>query len=539
MSAVPPVLRGYQDKTIDEARAKLAAGCMSNLIVCPTGGGKTVIASAIVRRAIALGKRVLFLAHRKELIDQTSAKLASFGVEHGIIMGAKRMALQHSVQVGSVQTVINRLFVIPKPDLIILDEAHHVTEGNTYAKICGAWPNAIIIGLTATPWRLDGKGLGDIFDSYVLVKTPRELRDEGYLVPVCGFEYEAPKTDDVKVQGGDFQAKSLDAAARVATLYGNIVSEWKGHAENGRTIVFCVSVAHAKELSESFSAAGVAAAYVHADTPKEERGRILGALRDGSIRVVCNVAVLTEGFDCPAVECVVLARPTLSTALFLQMCGRALRTVCLACGHDASWLLGNCPRCGSARVKRQARIHDHAGCLKKHGHPYSDRDFSPGASLEQTRNMSARRITDSWGNASGAFGNTLPPANPVLIRMLEDVKKTAIGAEGRPMTPAQREDELKRQAQWRARTFAERREIWERVVAKHGAVKAKGVYRFMSGFSDFVPRGWLFAALQREKKLARVSELEGRALQLTEAEKKELQQLKFGAEEAPPPDLGL
>lgn len=458
----------------------------------------TVIGSEIIRGAVLRDTRTLFLAHRRELIDQTSEKLGRFGVPHGVIMGAKRMALQQPVQVASVQTVINRVAVLPRFKLIMVDEAHHVTEGNTYAKLLKAWPEARIIGLTATPWRLDGIGLGDVFDGHILVRTPKQLRDEGYLVPVCGSEYEAPKTSGVAVRGGDFQASDLDAAVRSKTLYGNIVKEWMADAGNVRTIVFCVSVAHAKELAQAFVDAGVRAESVDAKTPKEARAATLARLRSGDTRVVCNVAVLTEGFDCPSVSCVVLARPTLSTSLYLQMVGRALRPVCLNCDEAVQWTVSHCPKCGSANIKRSARIHDHAGCSKAHGHPYSDRDFSPGASLEQVRSMTARQITDSWGNADPKTAGQ-SPLTPLLVKMVEDVKKTAIGGDGRPMTQAQKTDELKRQREWRAKSWTDKQAIWERLCLKHGSARAKGVFRFMSGFTDFVPQGWLRAAQQREK----------------------------------------
>lgn len=491
--------RPYQDAAIDSARVQIREGRKSVLIVCPTGGGKTVVASEIIRSAVIRGARVLFLAHRKELIDQTSDKLARFGVPHGIIMGAKRMALQHPVQVGSVQTVINRLRTLPKFSLIIVDEAHHYTEGNTYQKVVEHYPEGRVLGLTATPWRLDGKGLGDVFDGYVLARTPVELRDDGYLVPVCGFTYAQPKTDKVAVRGGEFQASALDHAVRDKTLYGHVVKEWQEHAGNARTILFAVSVAHAKELAEAFVAVGVRAESVDAKTPKAERDRIIARLRAGHTRIVANVGVLTEGFDCPSVGCIVLARPTLSTSLFLQMVGRGLRPVCNNCNNAAKWTDQQCGFCGSSDIKREARIHDHAGCLKKHGHPYAARDFTPGASLEQQRDMEARTITDSWGNATPSKPGATP-LMPLLVKMVEDATKTVIGANGEPMTQQKRHAELQRQAEWRKKTWADKRAIWDALFLKKGSSAAKGTFRWMSGFTDFVPQLWLLEAQRREMK---------------------------------------
>jgi superfamily II DNA or RNA helicase len=495
-------LRPYQTQAIDEARIQIREGRKSLLIVAATGAGKTCIASVIVRNAVILGARVLFLAHRKELIDQCSGKLTSLGLPHGIIMGAKRMALQQPVQVASVQTIINRVGQMPKFQLIMVDEAHHVTEGNTYTKLLKAWPDARVIGLTATPWRLDGQGLGDVFDGYVIARTPKQLRDEGFLVPVCGAEYHAPVTDKVAVRGGEFNAAALDTAVRSATLYGDIVNEWKADAGNARTLVFAVSVAHSRELAEAFMKAGVSAEHLDAKTPREERSAVLARLRSGLTRVVCNVGILTEGFDEPSVSCIVLARPTLSTSLFLQMVGRGLRTVCFECGESASWMLATCPRCGSANIKRSARIHDHAGCLKKHGHPYAERDFTPGVSLDQMRDMQARRITDSWGNATPQkAGDT--PLTPLLVKMVEEARKTIISADGKtPITFEKKKEELERQAKWKSKTWAEKRDTWNTLVDRHGSVKAKNVYRWMSGFTDFTPGGWLIEARRREMNAA-------------------------------------
>lgn len=493
-----PVLRRYQEEAIEAARVQIREGRKSVLLVSFVGSGKTVMGADIIRSAVIRNARVLFLAHRKELIDQTSAKLESFGVPHGIIMGAKRMALQQPVQVASVQSIINRIGVMPKFTLIMVDEAHHVTEGNTYAKLLKAWPEARIIGLTATPWRLDGAGLGDVFDGYVVVRTPKQLRDEGYLVPVCGYEYAAPKTDAVAVRNGEFNAASLETAVRNKTIYGHIIKEWQAHAGNVRTLVFAVSVAHSRELAAAFMTAGVQAEHLDADTPKIEREQTLARLRAGHTRVVCNVGLFQEGFDLPAISCVVLARPTLSTSMFLQMVGRGLRTVCYECGEAASWMMEKCGACGSARIKREARIHDHAGCLKKHGHPYSDRDFTPGASLEQQRDMESRRITDSWGNTESKPSQVPIPGILSNVTMVEEAKKTVIGANGKPMTMTQRTDELKRQREWKTKDWNDKREIWGRLCEKHGSARAKGTFRWMSGFTDFVPHGWLIDAQRRE-----------------------------------------
>lgn len=489
-------LRPYQESAIEAARQRIREGHRSVLVVCPTGGGKTVVASSVIQSAVLRGGRVLFLAHRRELIDQTSDKLRRFGVPHGIIMGGRARALQEPVQVASVQALARNIEVVARTTLAVVDEAHHVTEGNTYGKILAACPQAKILGLTATPWRLDGKTLDDAFLSHVIVETPRGLRDQGYLVPVCGYEYRAAKVEGVAVRAGDFAASELSEAVRDKVLYGNIVTEWREHAGNARTLVFAVSVEHSLELRDAFRAGGVAAEHLDADTPLAERADILARLRAGDVRVVCNVGVLTEGFDEPSVSCVVLARPTLSTSLYLQMVGRALRPVCLACHQAVSWGDAQCPWCQSLAVKREARIHDHAGCLAKHGHPYAVRDYDPSKPITQRRDMAVRQITNSWGDAIEPEGEGTG-ANAPVVRLVEAAKREAIGADSRRKSVDEVKRDRERAAGWRAKTWEEKKAMWERMVLKHGVARAKGVYAWASGFSEYVPRGWVMDAEAR------------------------------------------
>ena len=207
-------LRDYQVEAIKNARAELASGKKRVLIVAPTGSGKTVVAAAIIRSAVEKGKRIVFLAHRKELITQTSEKLHAFGVRHGIIKAGFAAAPQHSVQVASVQTLARRAGAAVDADLVFIDEAHHVTSANTYQKLLDRWPRARAIGLTATPWRLDGRGLSDLFDAHVLSTTPWALRDQGWLVPVGGWIYEATDSDGANIPPGmpDIIARNVAAS---------------------------------------------------------------------------------------------------------------------------------------------------------------------------------------------------------------------------------------------------------------------------------------------------------------------------------------
>jgi len=472
------LLRPYQSAAIDGLRAELRRGARRVLLTCPTGGGKTVVAAEIIRAAVAKGSRVLFLAHRRELIHQTCDKLRHFGVPHGIIMAGEPEALQQPVQVASVQSLARRTDRLPPADLLFFDEAHHAAAGS-YTDVLSWYSRALVVGLTATPWRLDGKGLADVFDGHVLARTPRELRDEGYLAPVGGWEYEAIDTEGARVKGGDFVAADLSKAT-TRRVIGDVVEEWKRHAGSKRTVVFAVSIAASQQLRDAFLAAGVAAEHVDGEQPTVERDAVVARLREGRTLVVCNCNVLAEGFDCPELEVCVLARPTLSTALYLQMVGRVLRP---------------------AEGKERARIHDHAGCLKAHGHPYAARDYSPAtaanverSAVEKAKGPPARcpacKSVHSGRWPCDACGYHPTPAD-LQVQVVEAARAKAIldSAEWQ----AARATQAKRDglaARFRVLSEGERYDFWLRMVAKHGPRRAIGVYRWWSGETAWPDRAW-------------------------------------------------
>lgn len=359
-------LRPYQLDALDRLRAHLTAGKRRIVLVCPTGGGKTIVAAAMVRSAVARGRSVVFVAHRKELIDQAVDKLARFGVESGVIMAQdSRRDDYRPVQVCSIQTLARRLDRLPPAQLLIYDEVHHATS-NTSRKVLEAYPAAVVIGLTATPWRSDKLGLADLFEDSVLAATPAELMDGGALVRYDAFAYDAPDLHDVGMVAGDYNQRELGIACNTTILVGGVVREYLTHAGGRRAIVFPVSIAHSQALTAEFRAAGVVAAHIDCDTPKLERERILTGLASGQITVVASVGVLTEGFDCPTAEVCILARPTKSLGLYMQMIGRVLR-----------------PSPG----KQRALIHDHSGNIMRHGFPDDARDYALTATPKRTRDL--------------------------------------------------------------------------------------------------------------------------------------------------------
>lgn len=342
-------LRPYQSRALDGCRASIARGHKRVLLVAPTGSGKTTIASAIIQGAVAKGRRVLFLAHRKELISQCVTRLAEHDVQAGIIMAGVQPFPHRPVQVASVQTLARR--EVPPSDLVIVDEAHHA-RAKSYQRALAAAPTAL--GLTATPWRTDGRGLGELFEDVVVAARPRELIDLGFLCPVTGFSYDTPDLSGVKTSAGDYEEGG--AAQVMSYVGGNIVERWLAFRP-GRSVLFACTIEHSREMAARFAAAGVVAEHLDGTTPVVERAAILSRLASGATDVVCNVGVLTEGWDLPALRCVILARPTKSRGLFLQLAGRGLRP---ADGKDV------------------ARIHDHAGNMLRHGPIDLDHDYSLG-----------------------------------------------------------------------------------------------------------------------------------------------------------------
>lgn len=372
--ATHPALREYQLQAVENLRAAIAAGRRRVLLVLPTGGGKTIIAAEIMRGAAEKGSRVLFIAHRRELINQTIDKLDQIDVRAGVIMrGDPRRAPWERVQVASIQTLVRR--ELPPADLIFIDEAHRA-RADSYNKILDQYPNAAVLGLTATPWRTDNRGLGELFNELVVASTPQQLLDLGFLVPLTGYVYDSPDLSGVKTTGGDYNEHGLELVMGEPKICGNIVEQWKLHAGGERTVVFAVTVSHSRDLVDRFRAEGVAAEHVDGSTPGAERAAILGRLRSGETRVLSNCGIVTEGYDLPSLGCCILARPTKSLALVLQMIGRVARPVCLACSAPADPRAATCSKCGSDRIKRSARIHDHAKNIIAHGLPYATRDYT-------------------------------------------------------------------------------------------------------------------------------------------------------------------
>ncbi|RYZ52086.1 MAG: DEAD/DEAH box helicase [Proteobacteria bacterium] len=300
----------------------------------PTGAGKTVISALLIDQLLDLlePRRILFLAHRKEIIDQTAVKIGQqIGLDRvGVEQADRRADLSVRVVVGSVQTIIGRLDDFDPEDFaaIIVDECHHAFAKTWMDTIShfGKRADTLLLGLTATPKRSDGRSIEELFPETAFEISLGELQDQGYLVPMDYCTIEASLgLGELSVQSGDFQATLLGKIMNSDEMRALTVKACLEKARGKKTIAFCASIKHAEDLTRDFNSIGIKAAYISGET--EDRDQIIEDFREGKIQVLSNFAVLTEGFDDPSIECVLLARPTTSPLVYSQCLGRGLRPI--------------------------------------------------------------------------------------------------------------------------------------------------------------------------------------------------------------------
>lgn len=348
------VLRHYQGNLIAGIRAALAE--VSRVVaVSPTGSGKTTIFCYIASRSAANGKRVGIFAHRAELIEQISQTLRSFNVAHGIISAGATFVPKQLVYVCSAQTYASRVERMPAFDIGIVDEAHHVTPGSTWDKCMAHSPLAKWIGVTATPERLDGRGLGESFDRMILGPTVRELIDAGHLSEYRLFAPPPVDLSGVHTVAGDYNRGELAAVVDRPSVTGDAIKHYRQYVDGAPSVGFYISVQHAAHGAEQFRAAGYRAASVDGKMTPDERRKIIGDFSRGGIQHLASCDLISEGFDVPGIHAAIMLRPTQSLTLDLQQKGRALRPA---------------PR------KDRAIILDHAGNVGRHGLPDQERQWS-------------------------------------------------------------------------------------------------------------------------------------------------------------------
>lgn len=353
-------LRSYQQDWIAGLRGAFSKGYRAPLGVLPTGGGKTVCFSYLTRRITGGGKRVVVMAHREEINDQISRTLSRFDVRHGMITAGALYDRRMMAHVASVQTLSRRLDRVQAPDYVIVDEAHHALAASSWGKVLAAFrdsnPNLRVIGVTATPERLSGEGLGETFDEMVLGPTTRELIDLGALSEYRLFAPSAAiDLSGVKMRGGDYAKDQLGAAMDKPAIIGSAVNEYRKLCDGMPAVAFCVSVEHAHHTAEQFKAAGYRAAAIDGKMDKVLRRQIVQDFGCGAINVLTSADIVSEGFDVPGIVAAILLRPTQSLALYLQQVGRALRP---------------------ADGKPHAIILDHVRNCERHGLPDDQREWS-------------------------------------------------------------------------------------------------------------------------------------------------------------------
>lgn len=403
-------LRPYQLEGIAKIFDAFKHGARSVLCISPTGSGKTSIFSSIVSDLASNGVPSLINVHRRELASQACNRLREFGTDYGLIMSGEPRKPSALVQVASVQTLVRR--AVPPARLVVNDEAH-LSTANTWQTILEQYPTARILGFTATPFRLSGKPLVGQYDASVVVATPNELRQQGFLCPYNGFSYLTPDLEDVRTTGGDYNEHDSAIAMSNGLIVDNIVSQWLKHASHLSTVVFAVTVEHSKTLCAKFKEAGVTAEHLDGKTTHFQRDAILRRVDSGETMVLCNVGVAVEGLDIPRLKCCVLARPTKSLARAIQMMGRVRR-----------------PWKGVT-----ARIHDHAFCIRAFGLPDADRDYSLSAVLEKPPAL--RTCSECWalysGNACPACGDEQKPeAGERELNTVEDAEQYEFSSDVAP-----------------------------------------------------------------------------------------------------------
>ncbi len=325
-------LRDYQQEALKTVQNAFKKGISNQLIVLPTGSGKTIIMASIARH---FDTKVLLLAHREELIKQAKEKFKLYWPTADIgICKAKQNEISKQIVIGSVQSCYQpkRLKQLKEQnfDILMIDEAHH-TESSSYQKIIVELgfkddPSKLLLGVTATPDRADKKNLGDTFDKIVFSRSIGSMIRAGYLPPVIGRRLLTTcSLKGVKSKFGDFIAKQLSHAVNTTDRNQFIVDKYKEHASNRKAVAFCVDVAHTKALAATFKKNGVKAAPVWGTMPKEDRERVLKKLHTGTLNVVTSCELLTEGFDEETISAIIMARPTKSKSLYIQMVGRGLR----------------------------------------------------------------------------------------------------------------------------------------------------------------------------------------------------------------------
>ena len=325
------ILRDYQVAAVEALRSAYRNGARAPLLVAHTGSGKTVIFAHICSSAAARGNRVLILCHRQELIHQASSKLNMLGIPHVLCMPGYTATSQDQVIVASVQTAVRRLSKIGEFQLIICDEAHRTRGAATWEVVLASQPHAKILGVTATPQRLSGEGLGinagGIFDVKVEGPSIPWLVAHQYLAPTTVYWPPGGGIQAIGLhkKGGDYAIDEDSALMDKTTITGDAIAHYRKRADGLQALVFCCTVNHARNVAEAFSEAGIPAEAIDGSMTTVERTAMLGRFESRETRVLTSCEIISEGFDCPGAACAIMLRHTDSMMVYRQQAGRIMR----------------------------------------------------------------------------------------------------------------------------------------------------------------------------------------------------------------------
>jgi DNA repair protein RadD len=349
------ILRDYQNRDIDHIRAAFGRGLRRICYQGPCGSGKTILFVHAAQKAIALNQRVMILVHRVELVDQTCEALTAEGIAFGVIAAGYPENPTAPVQVAMVMTLINRLHHLKNVAFLIIDEAHHIMAA-TWQQIMSAAPRARVLGVTATPERLDGKGLHEAFDELIIGPTVKELIAQNWLAPFVVYAPERQvNLKRIRTTAGDYALGALAEKMNTDIVLEDALTEYRKHLLGRTALTFCVTIAHSQAVARYFRMHGVRAVHLDGDTPAKERHEIIAGLATGKIEMISSCSVIAEGLNVPEVAGVILLRPTKSLTIYLQQIGRALRP---------------------ASGKQRAVILDHSGNVYRHGFPDLEHPWS-------------------------------------------------------------------------------------------------------------------------------------------------------------------
>ncbi|MEE6637536.1 DEAD/DEAH box helicase [Limosilactobacillus pontis] len=346
-------LRNYQRETIDKVYQSLRTGHHRIIVQQPPRTGKTIIMSEIARRTTLKNNHVLFLVHRKEVLEQAISTFKQQEVNMNL------------ATMGMVQSLTRHVDTLPEPSLIFIDEAHHALA-QSYRQIIDAFPNAYILYFTATPIRTGHDQLDQITDDIIVGKSIKWLTEHHFLAPFHYYGLGDIDRSKLRKSNGDYSSQSMDEAIN-HQIYGHIVQQYQRLANGKQAVVYCHSIESAKKVTEQFSKVGISAAEIDGNTDSQVRDELVQKFRDQRLTILANVNLFTEGVDLPNVDCVIMARPTSSLALYLQFSMRCLN-----------------PRKGKTAI-----IIDHVDNFLTFGLPNSDRDWRQAI---QTRDKRKKKL---------------------------------------------------------------------------------------------------------------------------------------------------